>query len=112
MVVEFGLQTGALRIAVVPSVASSIIPPLLRKFAKLYPGIDVSLLEGTDHEVAEWVRQKMSHCGFAALPVPLVNSEAIGKDEWMAIVPAKAADGQNQIRLQSLPSQRCLLYCG
>ena len=38
-----GVQTGALRIAVVPSLASSIIPPLLREFAKLYPGIDVSL---------------------------------------------------------------------
>jgi DNA-binding transcriptional LysR family regulator len=111
IVSESGVQTGALRIAVVPSVASSIIPALLREFAKLYPGIDVSLLEGTDHEVAEWVRQKMSHCGFAALPVPLVNSEPIGKDEWMAIVPAKAND-QNRIRLERLASHRFLLSGG
>jgi DNA-binding transcriptional LysR family regulator len=112
IVSESGVQTGALRIAVVPSVASSIIPALLREFAKLYPGIDVSLLEGTDHEVAEWVRQKMSHCGFAALPVHLVNSEPIGKDEWMAIVPAKAANDQNQIRLERLASHRFLVSGG
>jgi DNA-binding transcriptional LysR family regulator len=112
IVSESGVQTGTLRIAVVPSLASSIIPSLLREFGKLYPGIEISLLEGTDHEVAEWVRQKMSHCGFAALPVPLVNTEPIGKDEWMAIVPAKAVNDQNQIGLERLASHRFLLSGG
>jgi len=113
IVSESGVQTGTLRIAVVPSIASSIIPPLLREFAKLYPGIDVSLLEGTDHEVAEWVRQKMSHCGFAALPVPRLNTEPIGRDEWMAIVPANWPDrGQNQMKLERLSERRFLLSGG
>jgi DNA-binding transcriptional LysR family regulator len=112
IVAESGVQTGWLRIAVVPSVASSIIPPLLREFTKLYPGIDVSLLEGTDHEVAEWVRQKISHCGFAALPVSMVNTEPVGKDEWMAIVPANQLEGQKQIKLERLSEQRFLLSGG
>jgi DNA-binding transcriptional LysR family regulator len=112
IVSESGLQTGSLRIAVVPSIGSSIIPPLLREFAKLYPGIEVSLLEGTDQEVAEWVRQKMSHCGFAALPVAMVTSEPIGKDEWMAIVPANRFEGPNQIRLERLAGHRFLLSGG
>ena len=112
LVSESGVQTGTLRIAVVPSVASSIIPPLLREFGKLYPGIDVSLLEGTDNEVAEWVRQKMSHCGFAALPVAMVNAEPIGKDEWMAIVPAKGPGEQVHMRLDRLASHRFLLSGG
>jgi DNA-binding transcriptional LysR family regulator len=112
VVSECGAQTGALRIAVVPSIGSSIIPPLLREFAKLYPGIDVALLEGTDHEVAEWVRQKMSHCGFAALPVAMVNTEPIGKDEWMAIVPANLFDGQNRMKLERLAGHRFLLSGG
>ena len=112
VVSESGLQTGTLRVAVVPSVGSSIIPALLREFAKLYPGIDVSLLEGTDHEVAEWVRQKMSHCGFAALPVAMVNTEPIGKDEWMAIVPADRFQVPNQIKLERLAGHRFLLSGG
>jgi DNA-binding transcriptional LysR family regulator len=112
VVADSGLQTGTLRIAVVPSIGSSIIPALLREFAKLYPGIDVSLLEGTDHEVSEWVRQKMSHCGFAALPVALVNTEPIGKDEWMAILPANRFEGANQIKLERLAVHRFLLSGG
>jgi DNA-binding transcriptional LysR family regulator len=112
VVSESGLQTGTLRIAVVPSIGSSIIPALLREFGKLYPGIDVSLLEGTDHEVAEWVRQKMSHCGLAALPVPLVQTELIGKDEWMAIVPANRFHAPNQIKLERLAQHRFLLSGG
>jgi DNA-binding transcriptional LysR family regulator len=112
VVSESGLQKGTLRIAVVPSIGSSIIPALLREFAKLYPGIDVSLLEGTDHEVAEWVRQKMSHCGFAALPVAMVYTEPIGKDEWMAIVPADRFEEPNQIKLERLARHRFLLSGG
>jgi DNA-binding transcriptional LysR family regulator len=112
IVSESGAQTGTLRIATVPSIGSSVIPALLREFAKLYPGIDVSLLEGTDHEVAEWVRQKMSHCGFAALPVAMVNTEPIGKDEWMAIVPANRFEVPNQIKLERLARHRFLLSGG
>jgi DNA-binding transcriptional LysR family regulator len=112
IVSESGLQTGTLRIATVPSIGSSVIPALLREFAKLYPGIDVSLLEGTDHEVAEWVRQRMSHCGFAALPVAMVNTEPIGKDEWMAIVPANRFEVPNQIKLERLARHRFLLSGG
>jgi DNA-binding transcriptional LysR family regulator len=112
IVSESGLQTGILRIAVVPSIGSSVIPALLREFAKLYPGIDVSLLEGTDHEVAEWVRQKMSHCGFAALPVAMVNTEPIGKDEWIAIVPANRFEVPSQIKLERLARHRFLLSGG
>src|ERR1700746_2329506 len=41
IVSESGAQTGTLRIAVVPSIGSSIIPGLLREFAKLYPGLVV-----------------------------------------------------------------------
>jgi DNA-binding transcriptional LysR family regulator len=109
---ESGAQIGTLRIAVVPSIGSSIIPALLREFAKRHPGIDVSLLEGTDHEVAEWVRQKMSHCGLAALPVAIVNTEPIGKDEWMAILPANRFEVPNQIKLERLARHRFLLSGG
>jgi DNA-binding transcriptional LysR family regulator len=112
IVSESGGQSGSLRIAVVPSVASSIIPPLLREFSKLYPGIDVALLEGTDNEVAEWVRQKMSHCGFAALPVARVNSEPIGRDEWLAIAPANRSEGAKQTNLERLAKNRFLLSGG
>jgi DNA-binding transcriptional LysR family regulator len=109
---EANVQQGALRIAAVPSIASSAIPPLLREFTKKYPGIDVTLLEGTDHEVAEWVRRKVTHCGFAALPVAGVEAEPIGKDEWTILSPADKFSDQTQIKLQKLTGCRFLLSGG
>jgi len=58
------------------------------------------------------VRQKMSHCGFAALPVAMVNTEPIGKDEWMAIVPANRFEVPTQIKLERLARHRFLLSGG
>jgi DNA-binding transcriptional LysR family regulator len=109
---EAGVQRGFLRVAAVPTVASSVIPALLREFAKRYPGIDVTLLEGTDHEVAEWVRHKVSHCGFAALPVAGLDGYPIGKDEWTILVPKREFEGQVQVRLAELRGRRLLLSGG
>lgn len=109
---EAGVQRGTLRIAAVPSLASTVIPPLLREFAKRYPGIDVRLLEGTDNEVAEWVRRKVSHCGFAALPVAGLDTVAIGKDEWMILAPGDEFAGQVQTSLKKLNGRKFLLSGG
>jgi len=109
---EAGVQRGSLRIAAVPSLASSVIPPLLREFIRRYPGIDVTLLEGTDREVAEWVRCKVSHCGFAALPVPGLSTEPIGRDEWTILAPAKEFNGKTRASLARLSAHKFLLSGG
>lgn len=53
-----GLQGGRIRLASFPSVTSTLLPGLLRNVRRLYPGIEVVVLEGTDEEVEEWLDRK------------------------------------------------------
>ena len=41
------LQTGRLRLGSFPSVSARLLPDLLRRFKRRYPGIEITLLEGT-----------------------------------------------------------------
>jgi|SRR5579872_3293699 len=70
------------RLATVPSLASTILPPLIGEFSSRFPGIEVSLFEGSDPEVVEWVRTHAADVGYATLPVPdVVNSQDFSHDE-------------------------------
>ncbi len=48
-------HAGKIRLASFPSAFSTLLPPLLRKFRRLYPDIELITLEGTDHEVESWL---------------------------------------------------------
>jgi DNA-binding transcriptional LysR family regulator len=109
---EAGVQQGAIRIAAVPSLASSVIPPLMREFGKRYPGVAVNLLEGTDQEVADWVRKRVCHCGFAALPVAGLETQPLAEDEWTILAPAGEFGGQTQTGLKQLGRRKFLLSGG
>jgi DNA-binding transcriptional LysR family regulator len=54
-----GLQSGHVRIGSVSSVAARLLPGALAEFRRLYPGISVDLIEGTDSEVCEWVENNI-----------------------------------------------------
>src|SRR6476620_9638062 len=50
-----GTLSGNLRIGCVPSAAARLLPQLLARYRRLHPGVKLSLLEGSDHEVLQWV---------------------------------------------------------
>ena len=107
-----GLQKGTLRLAAVPSLASTILPRLIREFSTRFPGIEVTLFEGTDNEVAEWIANRTTDVGFAALPVPGLHAEEIMRDEWLALVPSRYLKGRNSVSLETLSRQKFLLSGG
>jgi DNA-binding transcriptional LysR family regulator len=106
------LESGNLRVAAVPSLLSSILPPFLREYSRRYPGVEVSAFEGTDDEVRMWIISGMAHVGFAALPVAGVIAEEIGRDEWLAMVPAGKFAGKASITLRELAQHRFLMSGG
>jgi DNA-binding transcriptional LysR family regulator len=106
------LETGNLRIAAVASLLGTILPPILREYANRYPGVELSLFEGTDDEVHAWIRSGVAHIGFAALPVDGVESEEIARDEWLALIPEKAYTGKTSITLRELARQKFLMSGG
>jgi DNA-binding transcriptional LysR family regulator len=107
-----GLQTGSLRLAAVPSLASTILPPLMGEFSSRFPGVEISLFEGTDPEVVEWVRTHAADVGYSTLPVPgVVNSQDLSHDEWVALLPARFRQRRG-VTLKFLSQQRFLMPGG
>jgi DNA-binding transcriptional LysR family regulator len=106
------LRAGNLRVAAVPSLLATILPPMLKEYESRFPGIDLSVFEGTDDEVRAWVIAGLAHVGFAALPVEGVVADEIFQDEWLALVPRDMFPGKTGIALRELTRHRFLMSGG
>jgi len=111
-----GLQGGRVRLASFPSVTATFLPDLLREFRRLHPGIDVVVLEGTDEEVEEWLMADTVDLGVVMNPLPGRSDFILGKDEWVAVLPAGHAlarhDASRGITLEDLAGQAFVLATG
>lgn len=96
-----GSVIGSLRIASLPSTTGSLLAVPLREFRDRHPAVDVSLFEGTDAEVRQWLVNDAADLGVVTHPMPGMQSVALGEDELIALVPAKhrlAAQGPIELR--------------
>ncbi|MEJ4043750.1 LysR family transcriptional regulator [Erwinia sp. SLM-02] len=89
-----GLSHGRIRLASFPSVISTLLPTLLRDFHRLHPGIDLIALEGSDEEVEEWLAADAVELGVVLNPAPGRAEVVLGRDEWVAVLPAGHALGR------------------
>jgi len=105
-------ETGNLRVAAVPSLLSTILPPLLREYGARYPGIELSIFEGTDDEVHAWIKSGVAHVGFAALPIEGVEAEEVARDEWLALVPKGKFQDRTSITLKEVAKNKFLMSGG
>ncbi len=83
-----GLHAGRIRLASFPSVLTTILPPLLHAFKRSHPGIDIVALEGSDEEVEAWLAEDTIELGVVLNPAPARQAVIIGRDAWVAVVPA------------------------
>lgn len=81
-------HAGKIRLASFPSAFSTLLPPLLRKFRRLYPDIELITLEGTDHEVESWLTSATADIGVVLNPAPERLCFPLGEDAWLAVVPS------------------------
>ncbi len=81
-------HAGKIRLASFPSAFSTLLPPLLRKFRRLYPDIELTTLEGTDHEVESWLTSATADIGVVLNPAPERLCFPLGEDTWLAVVPS------------------------
>ncbi|WP_370422818.1 LysR family transcriptional regulator (plasmid) [Pantoea vagans] len=108
-----GLQGGRIRLASFPSVTSTLLPGLLRNVRRLYPGIEVVVLEGTDEEVEEWLAADTVELGVVMNPTPGRADVILGRDAWVAVMPVSyPQSGANVITLQALADQPFVLATG
>lgn len=94
-----GVEIASLRIAAFPSVFATVLPPLLRRFRALHPGIEAVLLETDDREVERWLEAGTIDLGVVLNPSPESGAVPVGQDAWVCVLPA----GHRLARRATLP---------
>jgi DNA-binding transcriptional LysR family regulator len=83
-----GVQTGLLRIGSIgPSTSLRLLPPLLEKFRRRYPGVDVHVTERADADIEKDLVERKVEIGVVRLPQASLDTVALATDELMAILP-------------------------
>ncbi|ROM52561.1 LysR family transcriptional regulator [Pseudomonas poae] len=107
---------GTLRIASFPFVLDTFLRPLLQRFKQLYPGIEVTTLQVTDNEVETLLDAELIDLGVVLNPKPGRNATVLGRDNWVAVVPAQHALAQrpagSAVTLAELLEQPFVLATG
>jgi DNA-binding transcriptional LysR family regulator len=80
--------TGVLLLASMPSITGTLLPPRVRRFRARHPDVDVRLFEGSDDEVRAWLNDGAAEIGVVTLPAPGFDTQPLGGDEFVAVLPA------------------------
>jgi DNA-binding transcriptional LysR family regulator len=88
---------GVLLLASMPSVTGTLMPPLVRRYRDRHPDVELRLFEGADDEVRTWLTNGAADIGVVTLPAPGFETQPLGADEFVAVLPADH-------RLASLPA--------
>lgn len=108
-----GEGTGSIRIAAFPSVFATVLPPLLRRFRSLHPGIEVVALETDDREVEVWLEAGSVDLGVVLNPSPDSGAVLIGQDAWVGVLPASHRLGRRStLSLAELAAEPFVLATG
>lgn len=107
-----GIPQGSVRLAGFPMVLANFLPPLLRRFNQLYPGIEVILLEVSDDEVEALLDAQLVDLGVVLNPPAERRSWLLGRDSWVAVLPQEHPWQAPTIDLQTLLAQPFVLATG
>jgi len=93
-----GLQRGRLTLCVSQTIASYWLPPILMRFHRDYPGIELDLAIGNTRTVSDAVIQGQAELGFVEgeLDAPVLSSQVVSQDALVVVVGASHpwADGR------------------
>ncbi|MEN5256625.1 LysR family transcriptional regulator [Pseudomonas protegens] len=107
-----GIPQGSVRLAGFPMVLATFLPPLLRRFKQLYPGIEVVQLEVSDDEVETLLEAQLVDFGVVLNPAPERRSWLLGRDSWVAVLPEDHPWQASTIDLETLLAQPFVLATG
>ena len=85
-----GLQVGLLRIGSIgPTTSLQLLPPLLEKFRRRYPGVEVRVSERVDADIEQDLIARKIELGVVRLPQSTLDTVALAVDDLVAITPAQ-----------------------
>jgi DNA-binding transcriptional LysR family regulator len=83
-------EVGTLRVGVYASVGARILPAILQRFARQWPGVDVQLSEAPDQGLLDAIELGTIDLTFGTLPLPAgpFEAEELARDPWVLVVTA------------------------
>ena len=85
-----GLKKGRLALAASQTIANYWLPPLMRRFQDLYPGIALGVSIGNTEQVAAWTRDGVAELGFVEGEVddPALAVRPVAEDDLVLVMGA------------------------
>jgi DNA-binding transcriptional LysR family regulator len=83
-----GLQRGRLKLCASQTIASYWLPPIMMRFRRDYPGIELDLTIGNTRTVSEAVIEGQAELGFVEgeLDAPVLSSKVMAQDALVVVV--------------------------
>ncbi|RFC43621.1 MAG: DNA-binding transcriptional regulator, LysR family [Verrucomicrobia bacterium] len=109
------LRAGRLLIGAIPSVSACVLPPAIALMRRDHPRIELSLLEGTSEQVAQWVESGRTELGIVQLPAPIGGFEEtpLFTETFTLLVPGThALANRKTARLGELAGEGFIFYKG
>ncbi|MGW2562120.1 LysR family transcriptional regulator [Streptomyces sp. NPDC001514] len=78
---------GTLRIGTSQSFAARLLPVLMSELHKRYPLLEIVLREGSDAQIAQWLRGRGIDIGIVMLPKRGLETVPLLQDEMFAVLP-------------------------
>jgi DNA-binding transcriptional LysR family regulator len=109
------LRRGRLVIATIPTLSACWLPPVIQRFRRAHPHVELILREDTSNGVAELVDQAIAELGFLQLPVSgdqfLVKR--LMREPFLALLQGShSMAGRKSLRLRDLTGEPFVLYRG
>jgi DNA-binding transcriptional LysR family regulator len=111
-VAAIGLR-GTIRFATSQSFANRLLPMLLSRFRARFPQLELELREGTDQQIAGWLRGNAVDVGVVTLPKPDLTTVPLWRDELCAVLPpGHRLVGQPAVQPEQLDGEPLILPIG
>ncbi|MFI6532923.1 LysR family transcriptional regulator [Nonomuraea sp. NPDC050547] len=84
-------ESGSLRVGTIPSANVRLLPPILRRFEDACPRVRLTVMEGSDHEVLEWLETGAADVVTVSAGIPLpagTTTRTLATDRMLAILPS------------------------
>ncbi|RBO95566.1 LysR family transcriptional regulator [Pseudochrobactrum asaccharolyticum] len=103
-------------IAAIPSIAETLLPQWSKQLQRLFPGLEISLYQGTHLEVRDWVKQGITDSGITALAQHLADDlihQPLQQQELLAVIRRDAPlMRQNKLTLSDAAQQTIIMAAG
>jgi DNA-binding transcriptional LysR family regulator len=105
-----GIASGHIRLGSMPSVSSTILPPLLGELARRHPALSITVIDGHDDELVAWARDGIVELAVVAGGHPGLSLHPLATDELLAVLPAgHALAAGSSVRVRDLAGEPFIL---